>query len=55
MSQERPTIAPSTTALRPMYVAASMTLRLVRACSRRVTLADRTEYWSTLAPAAMRQ
>jgi hypothetical protein len=43
MSHERPTIAPSTIAPRPMCVAESITDRAVRARSRSVTLAERTE------------
>ena len=44
MSQLRPTIAPSTSALRPTCVLASITERTVRARSRSVTLAESTEY-----------
>ena len=55
MSQDFPTIAPSTSALRPRYVEESMTERVVRACSRRVTLGERTEYGPTDACGAMRQ
>src|SRR5207253_2920450 len=42
-SQRRPMIAPSTTALWPTYVAASITERAVRAPSRSVTLVARVE------------
>ena len=55
MSHERPMIEPSTSAPRPMCVDASMTERVVRARSRSVTLADRTEYAATWASGAMRQ
>ena len=43
-SQPLPRIAPSTSALRPMCVLASITERTVRARSRSVTLAPSTEY-----------
>ena len=43
MSQFRPTIAFSMSALRPMWVEASMTDATVRARSRRVTLEESTE------------
>jgi hypothetical protein len=55
MSHERPTIAPSTSAPRPMWVEASITDRAVRARSRNVTLAERTEYGPTVASRAIRQ
>ena len=55
MSHERPMIAPSTSALRPMWVDASITERVVRARSRSVTLADSTEYGPTSASGAIRQ
>ena len=48
-------IEPSTSAPRPMCVDVSMTERVVRARSRSVTLADRTEYAATWASGAMRQ
>ena len=54
-SQARPMIAPSMTALRPMYVDASMTERDTRARSRSVTLVESTEYGPTDASGAMRQ
>ena len=54
-SQERPTIAPSTSALRPMYVDASTIERVVRARSRSVTLVESTEYGPTVASGAIRQ
>jgi hypothetical protein len=55
MSHERPTIAPSTTALRPTCVAASITERAVRARSRSVTLFDSTECFPTVASRPIRQ
>ena len=55
MSHERPTIAPSMSAPRPMCVDASITERTVRARSSSVALADRTEYGPTSAPGAIRQ
>ena len=55
MSQERPMIAPSTSAPRPMCVEASIIERAVRARSRSVTLAESTEYAPTVASRATRQ
>src|SRR5919108_2744858 len=55
MSQFRPTIAFSISALRPMCVAASTTDATVRARSRSVTLDERTEYGPTVASGAIRQ
>ena len=55
MSDERPTIAPSISVLRPMCVSESITERVVRARSRSVTFADSTEYGPTVAPGRMRQ
>ena len=51
MSQERPTIAPSISALRPTCVEASITVRVVRARSRSVTPFESTEYGPTEASA----
>ena len=48
-------IAPSTTALWPMYVAASITERAMRAPSRSVTLVSSTEYGPTEASGEMLQ
>ena len=42
MSQERPTTAPSIRELRPMWLAASITERTVRARSRSVTPCEST-------------
>ncbi len=55
MSQERPTIAPSISAARPMCVPESITLCVVLAFSRRVTFADSTEYGPTVASGRIRQ
>ncbi len=55
MSQLRPTIAFSISALRPMCVEASMTEATVRARSRSVTLEARTEYGPTVASEPIRQ
>src|SRR3954466_5562101 len=55
MSHERPRIAPSISELRPMCVDASITERVVRVRSRRVTLFESTECEPTLAPGALRQ
>ena len=46
-------IAPSTSALRPMCVALSITERVMRARSRSVTLAESTEYAPTVASRAI--
>ena len=54
-SHERPTIAPSTTVLRPMYVDASTIECDVLAPSRTVTLVERTEYGPTAACGEIRQ
>ena len=55
MSHARPTIAFSISALRPTWVDASITEATVRARSRSVTLAPRTEYGPTVASGAIRQ
>ena len=55
MSQERPRIAPSIKELRPMWVEASMTDRVVLVRSRSVTLFESTECEPTVAPGATRQ
>ena len=55
MSHERPTIAPSISALRPTWVEESITVRTVRARSRSVTPFERTVYGPTDASRAIRQ
>ena len=54
-SHERPTIAPSTIALRPMCVPDSMTARSMRARSRSVEFVPSTECGPMLASGAIRQ
>ena len=54
-SHERPRIAPSTSALRPMCVPLSTTDRTVRAPSRTVTLFESTEYAPIVASRPTRQ
>ena len=55
MSHERPTIAPSISALRPTCVEESITVRTVRARSRSVTPFESTVYGPTDASRAIRQ
>jgi len=54
-SQLRPITAPSTIALVPTCVEESITVRLVRAPSRSVTLLPRIEYGATVASGEIRQ